>query len=254
MYFCREYSVKDLDKYLTKSEILDLLHILDASRQCINDEQIKKVVFDLKNITPFDCFTYGYITTKKEVLYSFSIDYPMDYLERYFENNYEQIDLVAIELIKQRRIINWRTVDQIYKKHPAMIVNQEANEFGLVDGFAYGGNDPENIPTFWFAGKHIERNNRSKAVIEFAVHALNNPLKELYKKNYKSTRQVILSKKEIEVLSWLKEGKSSWDISMIMGISERTVNFHVNNIITKLDAKNRTQAVAIAITEQLIHI
>ena len=60
-----------------------------------------------------------------------------------------------------------------------------------------------------------------------------------------------LSKREKEVLSWLKEGKSSWDIAAILNISERTVNFHVSNIMQKLNAVSRTQAVAVAIEKGL---
>ena len=55
-----------------------------------------------------------------------------------------------------------------------------------------------------------------------------------------------LSQRETEVLSWLKTGKSSWDISVILGISERTVNFHVRNIVQKLNAVSRVHAVAVA--------
>ena len=61
-----------------------------------------------------------------------------------------------------------------------------------------------------------------------------------------------LSMREKEVLKWLKMGKSSWDISVILDISERTVNFHITNIMNKLDAMTRTQAVAICIEKGLI--
>ena len=61
-----------------------------------------------------------------------------------------------------------------------------------------------------------------------------------------------LSMREKEVLKWLKMGKSSWDISIILAISERTVNFHITNIMNKLDAMTRTQAVAISIEKGLI--
>jgi len=61
-----------------------------------------------------------------------------------------------------------------------------------------------------------------------------------------------LSEREKEVLTWSKRGKSSWEISAILNITERTVNFHVNNIMQKLNAVNRTQAVAVAIERGLI--
>ncbi len=63
-----------------------------------------------------------------------------------------------------------------------------------------------------------------------------------------------LSAREHEVLDWLKAGKSSWDISMVLGVSERTVNFHVYNLLHKLGAINRPQAVAIALRRGLISL
>ncbi len=65
-----------------------------------------------------------------------------------------------------------------------------------------------------------------------------------------STEQ--LSPREKEVITWLKKGKSSWDISIILCISERTVNFHIKNIMQKLNAVSRTHAVAKAIEVGLI--
>lgn len=61
-----------------------------------------------------------------------------------------------------------------------------------------------------------------------------------------------ISLREKEVLAWLKKGKSSWDIAIILGISERTVNYHVKNIMHKLNAVSRTQAVALAMEHGLI--
>ena len=63
-----------------------------------------------------------------------------------------------------------------------------------------------------------------------------------------------LSKRELEVLHWAKEGKSNWDISMILSISERTVKFHFSNIFKKLEVINRSQAIVRAIYYGLIAI
>lgn len=51
-----------------------------------------------------------------------------------------------------------------------------------------------------------------------------------------------LSSREIEVLRWTADGKTSADIAEIMSISERTVNFHVNCAVEKLGACNKTSA------------
>ncbi|MBI5664683.1 MAG: response regulator [Nitrospirae bacterium] len=68
-----------------------------------------------------------------------------------------------------------------------------------------------------------------------------------------SSQSAALSLREKEVLNWLKKGKSSWEISSILNIGESTVNFHITNIMQKLNAVSRTQAVAVAIEQGLIN-
>ena len=56
-----------------------------------------------------------------------------------------------------------------------------------------------------------------------------------------------LTPREIECLELAADGKSEWEISRILGISEHTSEKHLLNAKTKLGAVNRTQAVAVAI-------
>jgi LuxR family transcriptional regulator len=51
-----------------------------------------------------------------------------------------------------------------------------------------------------------------------------------------------LTAREVEVLRWTAEGKISMDISDILGITERTVNFHIGNCMRKLGATSKTSA------------
>lgn len=53
---------------------------------------------------------------------------------------------------------------------------------------------------------------------------------------------VKLSPRETEALRWTADGKTSGEVSEIMCISERTVNFHINNAVVKLCACNKTAA------------
>jgi LuxR family quorum-sensing system transcriptional regulator SolR len=54
---------------------------------------------------------------------------------------------------------------------------------------------------------------------------------------------VRLTAREIEVLRWTADGKTSHEVGQIMAISERTVNFHINNSLLKLGANNKTSGV-----------
>lgn len=60
-----------------------------------------------------------------------------------------------------------------------------------------------------------------------------------------------LTPREREVLKWLTEGKSNWDISTVLGIAERTVKFHIQNLMRKLAATNRCQLVANAFGSEI---
>lgn len=53
-----------------------------------------------------------------------------------------------------------------------------------------------------------------------------------------------LTSREIDVLFWTAEGKSTWDISQILGISESTVNFHISSAKRKLGVYSKPHAVA----------
>ncbi|WP_244470376.1 response regulator transcription factor [Microvirga vignae] len=61
-----------------------------------------------------------------------------------------------------------------------------------------------------------------------------------------------LTDREREVLTWVGRGKTSSEIAIILGIRERTVNFHCDQAMKRLDVINRTQAVAKAIAHRLI--
>lgn len=61
-----------------------------------------------------------------------------------------------------------------------------------------------------------------------------------------------LSARERDCLALAAEGKTNWEISVILGISEATVRFHIDNARRKLGAVNRAQAVARLVNQRLI--
>jgi DNA-binding CsgD family transcriptional regulator len=64
-------------------------------------------------------------------------------------------------------------------------------------------------------------------------------------------RAFIVSAREIDCLKWMAAGKTAWEVSTILGISERTVRFHLNAAREKLQCTTTTQAVAKAVSQQL---
>ena len=62
-----------------------------------------------------------------------------------------------------------------------------------------------------------------------------------------------LSDRELECLEWVSVGKTSWETAIILGVSERTINFHLLNACRKLNVYGRQAAVALALRQNLLH-
>ena len=63
---------------------------------------------------------------------------------------------------------------------------------------------------------------------------------------------VDMSDREVETLTWAARGKTSAEIAMILGLSKRTVDFHIDNARIKLGATTRIEAAIKAATGRLI--
>jgi len=61
-----------------------------------------------------------------------------------------------------------------------------------------------------------------------------------------------LTPRENEVLRLLVQGKTNRELSQELNISEATVRLHVSNILTKLQVGNRTEAVSVALQNNLV--
>jgi len=61
-----------------------------------------------------------------------------------------------------------------------------------------------------------------------------------------------LSRRELEVLRWTKDGKTAWETGRVLSISEATVKFHIKNLLVKLEVPSKNMAVLKAISLGLI--
>ena len=61
-----------------------------------------------------------------------------------------------------------------------------------------------------------------------------------------------LNDREVEILTWVARGKTSTEIAQIIGLTKRTVDFHIDNARGKLGAATRTEAVIKPTTGRLI--
>ena len=67
-------------------------------------------------------------------------------------------------------------------------------------------------------------------------------------------KHVGLREREVEALTWAARGKTFWEIGEILGLSKRTVEFHLDNARRKLGVATRTQALIKAAAGHLIQL
>jgi DNA-binding response OmpR family regulator len=68
------------------------------------------------------------------------------------------------------------------------------------------------------------------------------------------SKRVGLREREVEALTWAARGKTFWEIGEILGLSKRTIEFHLDNARRKLGVATRTQALIKAATGHLIQL
>lgn len=69
-----------------------------------------------------------------------------------------------------------------------------------------------------------------------------------------SLRSPALTSREVEILDLMKQGMSNLEIAEALFITEGTIKSHINNILKKLNAGDRTQAVMIALRQGIIRL
>jgi DNA-binding CsgD family transcriptional regulator len=105
------------------------------------------------------------------------------------------------------------------------------------------------------AGRRVEKDQRTAAILSCLSPHFAESLKGLHNSSFikqRAMKHLKVTKREVEILKWLEQGKSTWDVSIILNRSERVIKYHVTNLMEKLSAQNRTHAVAIAIRQGLI--
>jgi DNA-binding CsgD family transcriptional regulator len=58
-----------------------------------------------------------------------------------------------------------------------------------------------------------------------------------------------LTPREMQILSWIATGKSDWQIGQILEISNKTVNYHAENLKRKYGVATRIQVVVAALRD-----
>jgi len=178
--------------------------------------------------------------------------YPASWLKHYQSENYFAIDPVLKTDNYQHGCVNWS--DDLFSE--ALNLWDAARDHGLRGGITQCAVLPNRATGFLSVASQYAHNKkvsddetelRLRTLIELSTEALLRLNDELV-----ASPEMKFSKRELEILKWTAEGKTSAEIAIILSISENTVNFHQKNMQRKFNAPNKTQIACYAVAIGLI--
>ncbi len=182
-------------------------------------------------------------------------EFPSGWMERYLKKEYVFIDPVIQRIQSDLSPFHWQEAMPYMQDKTAIIANRmlnEAREFNLNEGFAVPMITLDGtIAAVSLGGEKTDIPPTAPAMISMISSFAIGRAIELRSRE-KKRREARLTPREVECLKWAADGKTEWEISVILSISEHTADKHLSNAHRKLGAANRPQAVAMAIRLGLI--
>lgn len=182
--------------------------------------------------------------------------FPVDWVSEYFSKKYYMCDPVAQASLYSTSSYTWESA---FESEVELAQSKDflsmAKDHGLHDGVAFTASSPRSLHKRTLLS--LETNGIAVSGLYLAIvnyiyphiHEMLISLDDFDKITQEIPRFTL---REKETLKWAYEGKTAWEIGVILSISERTVKFHLKNIYQKLNVRNRSQAVAKAIRYGLV--
>jgi DNA-binding CsgD family transcriptional regulator len=243
---------------LSGNDAVKLLEIIHLSTNCASEHDFTGLFPAIQELCSFDyaiALLGGVECNRFVVVDGVDISMPEDFTRTYVLNDYIHTDSLVMQSAKTQERQYWPDGwAKLGQRHEIVSLCMDTN---MKTGFIHGSKPTsltKNGSLFCFSGPSMSNDKRTVALVGLLIPHLHLALSQTFRKAPAANKIIVLSNREKEVLNWLKQGKSSWDISVILGISERTVNYHVYNVMQKLEAINRPQAVATALHLGLIDV
>jgi len=241
---------------MNSSELQNLNERLVAAA---SPEELKDVCINFCELISFEYFLFGLCdaTSLSSPKISTLNNYPEDWFKEYLDSDMKKNDPVVRYCFENTAPIRWNKLVQMtqYINPIGEKIMLEARGHGLVDGLSIPIKAPSGEIALLSIATADESNidDRMANALMLAL-SYSGALFENYMRLHceGGERKVSLTEREKECLFWACEGKTAWEMSKIIDVSERTVIFHLTSATKKLGASNRQHAVAKAIMYGLV--
>jgi LuxR family transcriptional activator of conjugal transfer of Ti plasmids len=182
--------------------------------------------------------------------------YPGAWVSKYLNNNYVEIDPIVSKSRRSLSPFSWTYKELFHEfSSPQRRFVQDAARHGIQTGVTVplpAGLD--RISVWTFSGTEYANDCAHKMdellatcqLVAFYFHAYFNDIPQ---RKLSANGAALLTPREKECLAWVSCGKTMADISEIIGITERTVSFHLSSARARLNSDTLAQAVAQAIRQ-----
>lgn len=244
----------------SKQECQHALEVFHYAAQAETSDDVRDAMVRFQELFPFDRLLGGLarlgLSGKFEGFTNVvNVSYPDEWLYLYWKNGYAGVDPVFRAASHSSGTHIWKRTYQQATSNEELEFIETARGFGLTDGITTSSVDPAcGLATFFsFAGEEEVDTERYAQLVEYLGHHLHLALMRTARRDAPATEQCIkeLSPREVTILNWIKNGKTNWEVGQILGVTERTVRFHLASIFSKLDVTSRSQAVATAMEHGL---
>lgn len=221
---------------------------------CENHNEILKIIENEAISLGFNNFAYAVRTTAPFTRPKTHIlgNYPNEWVERYQAKNYGSHDPSIERSVRLKQLVVWDK--NLHTENPQLF--SEANDWGLKYGVTLTTRGVDNtLQVLSFSRNYGVITKKEEPILNLKLKCLLDLTHEkmCHVNTYHFGRvEIILSPREKEILQWTADGKSASEISLILGITVHTVNFHLKNLQQKLDANNKTASAARAVALGLI--
>lgn len=179
--------------------------------------------------------------------------WPPEWFEIYTRENFSVMDPVPKYGASTVQPFEWSEARYDKDSNPAAhLVMTRATEFRLMQGYCIPLHYDEGGAVISMATEQLNIDPVAKSALQLIGVYAHNRIRALARP--KPEKRDLLTPREREILRWAADGKTSWEVSVILNISERTVKFHLTQASQKLNAVNRTAAVAKALARGLIKL
>ena len=237
-----------LANHLMSGEMAVMLDLIHSSTACNSMHGFKKLAHGLENLLGNDKTTFCWKSLGGQQLRQppkvLNVSFPEQFLQVLQRRRLWKENPITIRGMQQSGLQSWQ--ETFRQMRPSSQLLDIKYSFGLESGYSYAiaGRQPQGMTMVSLASRTVAEVERWQLILDHLMPHFQAVLGRILQISGTGQPPPELTKREIEVLDWLKEGKTSWEISVILDVSERTINYHVGNVKKKLNVVNRQGAVA----------